>query len=181
MSSKLRQMHRAPAFLVACGLMLGAATTLAAQAGPRHGEGGGPGMGHAREGRGPDPVVFEGPPEPAAMKTLLKLDQRAGARYGTLYAELVSGTAAQRDSLRVLRGERMAAVAKGEVARGERPSATMRRLHLQLEERQEGFDAELKGLLTGEQWEAYGDWRQVRREEARAAMRQLHSGCRPGR
>ena len=187
----------APTVLLTAGLMLTAAAAVAAQNAPSPGPGGRPGLGAPsddrgdgpgragdrrgpgpegrRGGPGPDPVVFEGPPTPAEMKALLTLSENAAGKYASLYANLMSTTKAQRDSLRTFRGERMAAVAKGEIGPGDGPPpVTMRRLHLALEERQELFDREFKAALTPEQWARYQTYREVRREEAFQAMRQLH-------
>lgn len=114
------------------------------------------------------------------MKALLTLNENAAGKYASLYASLMSTTKAQRDSLRTFRGERMAAVAKGEIGPGDGPPpVTMRRLHLALEEKQELFDREFKAAVTPEQWERYQTYREVRRQEAFQAMRQLHGA--PGR
>lgn len=191
----------APTVLLTASLMLTAAAAVAAQNAPSPGPGGRPGSGAPsddrdgpgrdgdhrgpgpegrRGGPGPDPVVFEGPPAPAEMKALLALTENAAGKYASLYANLMSTTRAQRDSLRTFRGERMAAVAKGEIGPGEGPpSITMRRLHLALAEKQELFDREFKAAVTPEQWQRYQTYREVRRQEAFEAMRQLHGA--PGR
>lgn len=190
--------HLAPTVLLTASLMLTAAAAVAAQNAPSPGPGGrpdlgapsddrpgpgdrrGPGPEGRRGGGGPDPVVFEGPPAPAEMKALLTLNENAAGKYTSLYANLMSTTKAQRDSLRTFRGERMAAVAKGEIGPGDGPPpVTMRRLHLALEEKQELFDREFKAAVTPEQWQRYQTYREVRRQEAFEAMRQLHGA--PGR
>lgn len=191
----------APTVLLTASLMLTTAAAVVAQNAPSPAPGGrpglgapsddrsdGPGRGERRgpgpEGRhggaGPDPVVFEGPPAPAEMKALLTLNENAAGKYASLYANLMSATRAQRDSLRTFRGERMAAVAKGEIGPGDGPPPiAMRRLHLALAEKQELFDREFKAAVTPEQWQRYQTYREVRRQEAFEAMRQLHGA--PGR
>jgi hypothetical protein len=117
-----------------------------------------------RRGELPDPVVVDGPPEPARFAELFELDSVARARYDVLYQRLMERTRADRDSVMVLRQR---ARDQDRVA-----ARALRGLTARLAGQLKAFDDALRDALTKKQWKLYQHWREERREEAEEASRQ---------
>jgi hypothetical protein len=117
-----------------------------------------------RRGELPDPVVVDGPPEPARFAELFELDSVARARYDVLYQRLMERTRADRDSVMVLRQR---ARDQDRVA-----ARALRGLTARLAGQLKAFDDALRDALTKKQWKRYQHWREERREEAEEASRQ---------
>lgn len=156
----------APTIVLAFGLLF-APLGLPAQSGPP--PGGPPGAG-GRPPQALDPVVLEGPPEPAVFRDLTRLDEPQATRYAELYENLMAATRTERESLRQQREETRRAFEAGQRPAGAPRMDEMRAMIQQLERRQRGFDAALQEMLSNEQYARYQDWRLERRRAAREQM-----------
>jgi hypothetical protein len=161
----------APTVLFTCSFLLVGAEIGSTQQSPPPG-GGGRGMRpHGERSQSFDPVVFQGPPMPDSMATLVGLDAGGVARYATMYQNLMTSTKSERDSLASIRQARRASRENGVGPQERGGPGGMREIRQYLEDRQKQFDQALGDVLSKEQLKRYQNWREQRRRQAQSEMR----------
>lgn len=128
--------------------------------------------GDFRRGNVPDPVVVDGPPDPARFAELVRLDSIGRVRYDSLYARLMERTQADRDSVNAVRQRARGGAGERDPRVAQALRGVMGRLAGQLQ----AFDAALREVLTKKQWKRYQNWRDERREEAEQERRERAGG-----
>jgi hypothetical protein len=117
-----------------------------------------------------DPVLLDGPPGPADFAAITAPDSAQSARYQSLYANFMTTTQDDRDSLQATRtAMRAASPAQDRESRREWEAASQE-LVVALESKQKAFDDALKAMLSGDQFKYYEWWRQKRRKQAEKQM-----------
>jgi hypothetical protein len=128
--------------------------------------------------KGPDPILFNGPPTPEDFVDLVGLDLTQYDAYRVQYAAFMEQTRAQRDSLVELRRQVREAMAPG-VAAAEPPRGSGRqgggqfqKTMGEMEKRQKEFDEGLKLVLRDPQLKRYESWRKEEQTKAEREFRE---------
>jgi hypothetical protein len=116
--------------------------------------------------------ALEGPPAPAFMRDSLQVSGKQLQQYTQRYQSHMAATKASRDSVRSSMQAARAAFEKGDrsAARTSRKNAGQE--WKQLADQDKKFEKSLKDVLTKDQLNRYQEWKEKRRQTARAEWRQ---------
>jgi hypothetical protein len=123
---------------------------------------------------------LQGPPAPAFMRDSIRVSGKALEQYTDRYNRYIGETKATRDSVRTGMDAVRDAYQKGDrsTARSQRDSLSSQ--WKQLAQKDQKFEDDLKNVLTKDELARYQQWKDKRKQEARAEWKEHRGGWRRG-